>query len=163
MIVGGTTLLTGHRWQPWSIFYGNGEQSPLIKPTHLHGSCSYTLHDADPSLSTLSPWKHNVNSGYPSIYGVISPTFPDGVISRTQSTGTSQGSGNLFFPTQEHPVTQSPTFNILSHGVAHASRTSLDDSLSDESRVNSNPGNLSGDLQVFDDLLPFSKSLTNEP
>lgn len=139
------TLLTGQRWRPWLNFYVKGERFPSIEAAHLRGSCSYTIHAMDPTLSALPPWKPTVNAGDPSIYGVISP---DG-ISPTQSTGTSQDFGNPSSPTQDHSATQSPTFNILFPGAAHTSRSSLDGSLSEESRAYSSPGNSGGDHSSF--------------
>jgi hypothetical protein len=143
------TLLIGQQWRLWSNFYANGKQFRSVAAAYLFGSCSYTTYTVDPSLSTLSPWKPNVNAGDASLYRVISPTLSDGT-SPTLSTRTSQTFGSSFSPTQEpSAVTQSLTFNILFPGVARASRTSLDESFSDESNVHSSPGNPSSDHPGF--------------
>jgi len=98
----------------------------------------YTLHPTDPSLSTLSPWTPTGNAVDTSIYGVISPAATGSDISPIRMTRTSQGSGHSFALVQD--PSQSPTFSALFPKDSHGSLASLDESLSDESRAYSTPG-----------------------
>ena len=121
----------------WLVF------SLFMEQNFLHTSCSYTLRAANPSSSTLAPWRPAGKVDDVINHAPISLVPTNEKPAAPQPSGISQHPGQPSSP-HEVPTRLDSIFDVPHSGISENSYGPLCESLSDETRVPSDSGNSDG-------------------